>query len=117
MFSRPIGVTEMRPHLRGSQKNLGPAGIALVMIREDLAEQAERSLPVMLQYRTYIRNARSTTRPTFAIYMVGGSLKWILAGAASAMAGRNQAKAKVLYDYLDQSALFRGTVVRAVARS
>lgn len=112
MFSRPIDVTKYGLIYAGAQKNLGPAGIALVIIREDLAEQAERSLPVMLQYRTYIKErSLYNTPPTFAIYMVGQVLKWILAGGGlAAMAERNQAKAKVLYDYLDQSALFRGTV-------
>jgi phosphoserine aminotransferase len=112
MFSRPIDVTKYGLIYAGAQKNLGPAGIALVIIREDLAERAEQSLPVMLQYRTYVKeHSLYNTPPTLAIYMVGQVLKWIRDnGGLAGMAERNQAKAKVLYDFLDQSELFRGTV-------
>ena len=112
MFSRPIDVSKYGLIYAGAQKNLGPAGIAMVIIREDLAEQAEKSLPVMLQYRTYVKErSLYNTPPTFAIYMVGQVFKWILAaGGLGAMAERNREKAAVLYDFLDQSSLFRGTV-------
>jgi len=112
MFSRPIDVSKYGLIYAGAQKNLGPAGIAMVIIREDLAEQAEKSLPVMLQYRTYVKErSLYNTPPTFAIYMVGQVFKWILAaGGLAAMAERNREKAAVLYDFLDQSSLFRGTV-------
>jgi len=112
MFSRPIDVSKYGLIYAGAQKSLGPAGIAMVIIREDLAEQAEKSLPVMLQYRTYVKErSLYNTPPTFAIYMVGQVFKWILAaGGLAAMAERNREKAAVLYDFLDQSSLFRGTV-------
>lgn len=112
MFSRPIDISKYGLVYAGAQKNLGPAGIAMVIIRDDLAELAEKSLPVMLQYRTYVKeHSLYNTPPTFAIYMVGQVLKWILAGGGLvAMAERNQAKATVLYDFLDQSSLFRGSV-------
>lgn len=112
MFSRPIDVAKYGLIYAGAQKNLGPAGIAMVIIRDDLAERAERSLPVMLQYRTYVKeHSLYNTPPTFAIYMVGQVLKWIRGnGGLPGIAERNQAKAKVLYDFLDQSELFRGTV-------
>jgi phosphoserine aminotransferase len=112
MFSRPIDVAKYGLIYAGAQKNLGPAGIALVIVREDLAERAEATLPVMLQYRTYVKeHSLYNTPPTFAIYMVGQVLKWIRGnGGLTGMAERNQAKAKLLYDFLDQSELFRGTV-------
>lgn len=112
MFSRPIDIAKYGLIYAGAQKNLGPSGIALVIIREDLAELGPKSLPAMLQYRTYVKeHSLYNTPPTFAIYMVGQVLTWIRAGGGLvAMAQRNEAKAKVLYDFLDQSTLFRGTV-------
>jgi len=112
IFSRPIDVTKYGLIYAGAQKNLGPSGIAVVIIREDLAELAPASLPTMLQYRTYVKErSLHNTPPTFTIYLVGQVLKWIRdLGGLTAMAERNQAKAEVLYDFLDQSALFRPSV-------
>lgn len=112
MFSRPIDVSKYGLIYAGAQKNLGPSGIALIIIREDLAEPAPKSLPVMLQYRTYVKErSLYNTPPTFAIYMVGEVLKWIReTGGLQAMAERNAEKAKLLYDLLDQSDLFKGSV-------
>src|SRR6185369_6510389 len=70
MFSRPIDVAKYGLIYAGAQKNLGPSGIVLVLIRQDLAERAEAALPVMLQYRTYVKEkSLYNTPPTFAIYM------------------------------------------------
>lgn len=112
MFSRPVDVTRYGLIYAGAQKNLGPSGIALVIIREDLAEPAPESLPVMLQYRTYVKDhSLYNTPPTFAIYMVGQVLKWIReTGGLAAMAERNADKAGLLYRFLDQSTLFKGSV-------
>ena len=112
MFSRPIDVTQYGLIYAGAQKNLGPSGIAMVIIREDLAELGPSSLATMLQYRTYVKErSLYNTPPTFAIYMVGQVLKWIRAsGGLGAMAERNTAKARLLYDFLDRSELFRGSV-------
>jgi phosphoserine aminotransferase len=112
IFSRPIDVTKYGLIYAGAQKNLGPSGIVLVIIRADLAERAPKTLPVMLQYRTYVKDrSLYNTPPTFAIYMVGQVLKWIRSGGGLAAIGeRNEAKAKLLYDFLDRSELFRGTV-------
>jgi phosphoserine aminotransferase len=114
MFSRPIDVTRYGLIYAGAQKNLGPSGIVLVIAREDLTESAPKGLPTMLQYRTYVKErSLYNTPPTFAIYMVGLVLKWIRAsGGLGAMADRNASKAKILYDFLDQSELFRGSVDR-----
>jgi phosphoserine aminotransferase len=111
MFSRPIDITRYGMLYAGAQKNLGPSGIVLVIIRDDLAERGPKSLPTLLQYRTYVKEkSLYNTPPTLAIYMVGQVLKWIRSqGGLAAMAERNAAKAKLLYDFLDQSTFFRGT--------
>ncbi len=115
MFSRPIDVAEYGLIYAGAQKNLGPSGIVLVIIREDLVARAGSSLPTMLHYQTYAKeNSLYNTPPTMGIYLVGQVLKWIAqTGGLAAMAERNEAKAKVLYDFLDQSEFFRGTVDRS----
>lgn len=112
MFSRPLDITRYGLIYAGAQKNLGPSGIVMVIMREDLAGQAPESLATMLQYRTYVKErSLYNTPPTFAIYCVGLVLKWIRAcGGLGAMADRNASKAKILYDFLDQSELFRGIV-------
>jgi len=114
MFSRPIDVDKYGLIYAGAQKNLGPSGIVLVIVRDDLVELAPKSLPTLLQYRTYAKEkSLYNTPPTFAIYMVGQVLKWILdTGGLGAMAERNQEKAAILYDFLDQSELFKGSVHR-----
>jgi phosphoserine aminotransferase len=111
MFSRPIDVSRYGLVYAGAQKNLGPSGIVLVIVREDLAERAPATLPAMLQYRTYVKeNSLYNTPPTMAIYMVGRVLRWIReSGGLAAMAARNEEKAALLYDFLDGSDVFRGT--------
>lgn len=112
IFSRPIDVSKYGLIYAGAQKNLGPAGIVLVIIREDLAETAPKQLPTLMQYRTYVKEkSLYNTPPTLAIYMVGEVLKWIeQEGGLTAMAERNEEKAAILYDFLDQSALFKAPV-------
>lgn len=110
MFSRPIDVNKYGLIYAGAQKNLGPAGVTLVIIREDLLK-AVRDLPPMLQYATHAENdSRYNTPPVFAIYLVGQVFKWILGqGGLAKMAEHNQRKAKPIYDVLDSSSFFRGT--------
>jgi phosphoserine aminotransferase len=112
MFSRPIDVSRYGLIYAGAQKNLGPSGIVLVIVREDLTEAAPASLPTLLQYRTYVKDkSLYNTPPTLAIYMLGQVLKWIQSsGGLAGMAARNAAKAAVLYEFLDQSELFRCSV-------
>lgn len=111
MFSRPIDIARYGLIYAGAQKNLGPSGIVLVIIRDDLAERGPASLPTMLQYRTFVKEGSLyNTPPTFAIYVVGLVLRWIREqGGLTAMAERNAAKARLLYGFLDQSRCFRGT--------
>jgi phosphoserine aminotransferase len=111
MYSRPIDIQKYGMVYAGAQKNLGPSGVVLVIIRDDLVEAGSKSLPTMLQYRTHAaENSLYNTPPTFAIYVMGEVFKWIQAqGGLAAMAEHNEAKARLLYDYLDNSDFFRGT--------
>ncbi len=111
MYSRPIDVSKYGVIYAGAQKNLGPSGVVLVIIRNDLVEAGPKDLPTMLQYRTHAaEKSLYNTPPTFGIYVMGEIFKWIKAqGGLKAMAEQNQAKAGLLYDYLDQSEFFRAT--------
>ncbi len=111
LFSRPIDVAKYAMIYGGAQKNLGPAGVTIVIARKDFLERGRRDLPTMLQYRTFVgEQSMFNTPPTFAIYVVGEVLAWLRdQGGLAAMAAHNQAKAAVLYEFLDQSAMFRGT--------
>ena len=111
MYSRPIDVTRYGLIYAGAQKNLGPSGVVLVIIRDDLVEGGAKDLPTMLQYRTHAKDrSLYNTPPTFGIYMMGLVFKWIRSeGGLAGMAERNAEKATVLYDYLDQSDFFRGS--------
>lgn len=111
IFSRPIDVPKHAIIYAGAQKNLGPSGVTLVIIRDDLVERGPKTIPTMLQYRTHAKNeSMYNTPPTFAIYLVGLVLKWIKKdGGLTSVGERNQRKAGKLYAYLDQSKLFKPT--------
>src|SRR5580658_2953232 len=105
IMSRPVDVRKFGLIFAGAQKNLGPSGATVVIVRRDLAERADKNLPTVLQYRTHIKE-RSLyhTPPTFAVYIVGLVLEWIEAeGGVAAIEKRNEAKAKELYDTIDSS--------------
>lgn len=111
IFSRPIDVSKYGIIYAGAQKNLGPSGVTLVIIRDDLIEAGSSELTSMLQYRTHAA-ARSmyNTPPTFGIYLMNLVFRWIKDnGGLSAMAERNEAKAGKLYDYLDNSGFYQPT--------
>jgi phosphoserine aminotransferase len=114
MYSRPIDVRKYGLIYAGAQKNLGPSGVVLVIIRDDLVEAGAKNLPTMLQYRTHVaERSLYNTPPTFGIYVMGEVFKWIQAqGGLAAMAQHNEAKARLLYDYLDESDFFRGSAER-----
>ena len=111
MFSRPIDVSKYGLIYAGAQKNLGPSGVVLVIVRDDLVEAGPKDLPTMLQYRTHAgERSLYNTPPTFGIYVMGRVFKWIREfGGLPAMAEHNAEKARILYDYLDQSDFFRGS--------
>ncbi|MCA8992276.1 MAG: 3-phosphoserine/phosphohydroxythreonine transaminase [Planctomycetaceae bacterium] len=111
IFSRPIDIRKYGLIYAGAQKNLGPSGVTLVIIRKDLVKQGPLDIPEMLQYRTHAENESAyNTPPTFGLYLMGLVFKWMLnKGGLAEIENMNRAKSKVLYDYLDQSTLFRGT--------
>ncbi len=110
--SRPIDVKKFGLIFAGAQKNLGPSGVTVVIVRRDLAE---RNLPTLLQYRTYMKDhSLYNTPPTFAIYVLGLVMEWIAAeGGISAIEKRNEAKAKLLYDTIDASGYYSCPVEKA----
>src|SRR5438046_7469068 len=117
--SRPVDVKKYGLIFAGAQKNLGPAGLTVVIIRKDLAERADKNLPTLLQYRTHIKE-RSLyhTPPTFAVYVVGLVLDWIaFQGGIPGMEKRNQAKAGLLYDTMESSGGFYACPVEKASRS
>lgn len=114
IFCRPIDVSRYGMIYAGAQKNLGPSGLTLVVIRRDLVARGSDTLTSMLQYRTFADNqSLYNTPPTFAIYLVGRVCAWIRGqGGLQAMEQRNRAKAAALYDFLDSSELFQSTADR-----
>jgi phosphoserine aminotransferase len=103
--SRPIDVSKFGLIFAGAQKNLGPSGVTLVIVRKDLAERADKNLPTILQYRTHIKEkSLYNTPPTFAVYILGLVTEWIASeGGLPGIQKRNEAKAKLLYDTIDGS--------------
>lgn len=111
IFSRPIDVSKHALIYAGAQKNLGPAGVTVVIVRDELVKRGATNLPTMLRYSTFAENqSLYNTGPTFAIYLVGRVCAWIMRnGGLEAIAKKNEAKAAKLYNYLDSSKLFKGT--------
>lgn len=97
----------------GAQKNIGPAGATFVVIKNSMIEKQNKNLPTMMDYNTHIKKDSSfNTPPTFTIYVIGKVLKWIEEnGGISGMEKRNLEKANYIYDTLDNSDFYRGTVV------
>lgn len=113
-LSEPMEVSRYGVLWGGVQKNVGPAGVTIVIIREDLiTEEVLPYTPTMLRYKTHADNASLyNTPPCYNIYICGLVFKWLKAmGGLSVMKQRNEEKARLLYDFLDQSKLFHGTVV------
>ena len=109
-LSEPIDVRKFGMIYAGAQKNVGPAGVTIVIIRKDLVERsANAPLPVYLKYSTHVENGSMyNTPPTFAIYVCGKVFKWLLAnGGLERRKLLNEEKAKILYDYLDSSKFYR----------
>ena len=99
----------------GVQKNIGPAGVVIAIIREDLIPQEDLpGVPTMLQYKIHADNGSMyNTPPCYGIYICGKVFKWLKKmGGLEAMKKHNEEKAKILYDFLDESKLFKGTVVK-----
>jgi phosphoserine aminotransferase len=114
MFSRPIDFSKYGLVYAGAQKNLGPSGVTLVVVREDLLARSQKSLPTMLNYAVHAENGSMyNTPPCFGIYLMGLVAQWALAqGGLSAIAARNERKAGKLYSEIDRSGFYRGTAAK-----
>lgn len=112
-LSEPVDVTKYGLIYGGVQKNIGPAGVVIVIIREDLiTDDVLEGTPTMLKYKTHAdAGSLYNTPPAYGIYICGKVFQWLKKqGGLAAMKEHNEKKAKILYDYLDQSRLFKGTV-------
>lgn len=114
-LSEPVDVSRYGLIFAGAQKNVGPAGTVIVIVREDLVTEAVLpGTPTMLRYKTHVdAGSLYNTPPTYGIYMCGKVFGWLKSrGGLEAMKEYNEKKAGILYDFLDQSRMFRGTVVK-----
>ena len=112
-LSEPVDVSKYGVIYGGVQKNIGPAGVVIVIIREDLIpESVDEKVPTMLQYKIHAdANSLYNTPPAYGIYICGKVFKWLKKmGGLEEIQKRNIEKAKILYDFLDSSKLFKGTV-------
>lgn len=114
IFSRPIDINQFDMIYAGAQKNMGPAGVTLVIIKNELLGKVSRQIPSMLDYRIHIEGeSMYNTPPVFPIYVSLQTMKWVLKmGGCAAMEKRNQEKADLLYGEIDRNPLFRGTAAK-----
>jgi phosphoserine aminotransferase len=115
IFSRPFDPDRFGLFYAGAQKNMGPAGVCLVVIREDMLQRVPSNLPTMLKYTTFSeKNSMYNTPPCFAIYMAQLVLKWVeeTIGGLDKMAAINRRKSELLYDFIDSSAFYKGTAAK-----
>jgi phosphoserine aminotransferase len=114
ILSRPLDVSKYGLIYAGAQKNIGPAGLTIVIVRDDLLGQALPATPSAFDYKTVADNeSMYNTPPTYAIYIAGLVFHWIKAqGGLAAIAEHNRTKAALLYDYLDSTAFYRSPVAR-----
>lgn len=119
IFSRPLPVDRFGIIYAGAQKNMGPAGVTLVIVRKDLLGKVERALPSMMDYRIHIdKDSSFNTPPVFPIYVSMLTMRWVKAkGGLAAMVPHNEAKAKLIYDEIDSNPLFEGVVSDPTDRS
>ena len=114
-LSRPLDVSKFGLVYGGAQKNIGPAGLTIVIVRDDLLGHAPKGTPTMLDYKVQAdADSMLNTPPTWAIYIAGLVFQWLLRqGGLAAIEQRNIGKAKLLYDYLDGTEFYRNPVERA----
>ena len=115
MLSEPVDVKRFGVLYGGAQKNVAPAGLTIVIIREDLIGNPQDITPTMFNYQTHADNGSMfNTPPCYTIYIAGKVIKWIKEkfGSLEAMKAHNEKKAAILYNFLDNSKLFKGTVVK-----
>jgi phosphoserine aminotransferase len=111
MFSRPIEVTRHALIYSGAQKNMGPAGVTVVIVRDDMLQRSSKSMPTMLNYAVHAENGSMyNTPPAFAVYALGLVMKWLIgAGGLAALAIANERKAAKLYAEIDRTGFYLGT--------
>ena len=114
ILSRPVDVSKYGLIYGGAQKNIGPAGVTFVIVREDILGKVSRKLPSMVDYRNHIANqSMFNTPPVFAIYVVRETLRWLKSiGGVPAIQKLNEGKAALLYEEIDRNPLFEGTAVK-----
>ncbi len=114
IMSRPIDISKYGVIYGGAQKNVGPAGVAFVIVREDLLGKVERDIPSMVDYRSHIKGeSMFNTPPVFPIFVMHETLKWVQSmGGVEEMQKINQKKAAMLYDEIDRNKLFVGTAAK-----
>lgn len=110
IMSRPVDVSKFGIIYAGAQKNMGPAGVTIVIIREDLLDRCPANVPAMLKYKTHAdKGSMYNTPPTFAIYCVGLVMRWLKEqGGLAAMERRNEEKAGLVYQAIDATDFYRG---------
>jgi phosphoserine aminotransferase len=117
MFSRPIDIAKHALIYAGAQKNMGPAGVTVVIIREDLLQRSiakKAALPTMLNYAVHAENnSLYNTPPAFAVYTLGLVMKWLIQqGGLAAMGSTNERKAAKVYAEIDRTGFYRGTAAK-----
>ncbi|WP_168122940.1 3-phosphoserine/phosphohydroxythreonine transaminase [Paenibacillus sp. HB172176] len=119
ILSRPLDVSKFGMIYAGAQKNLGPSGVTVVIIRDELVKAGSKSIPAMFQYATHAKsNSLYNTPPSFSVYMVSLMLQWIKSkGGVSQMDQLNRDKTKLIYDRIDQSGGFYKGCAQANSRS
>ena len=111
IFSKPVDASKFAMIYAGAQKNMGPAGTTLAVIRKDLLSKVTRKIPTMLDYRVHIENGSMYNTPSvFAIFVTMHTLRWIKSVGLEAMEIRNKEKADLLYAEIDRNSMFKGTV-------
>lgn len=114
ILSRPVDVSKYGLIYGGAQKNLGPAGVTFVIVRNDILGKVSRAIPSMLDYRTHVEGGSMfNTPPVFPIYVVRETLKWLKSiGGVPAIQKLNEEKAAILYDEIDRNSMFTATAAR-----
>ena len=118
-MSRPVDVSKYGLIYGGAQKNVGPAGLTVVIVREDILGKVERPLPTMVDYRTHIKDGSMfNTPPVFPIFMMYETLKWVKSlGGLKVIEKMNIEKAEMLYNEIDNNPMFKGTIIDKADRS
>jgi len=113
IFSRQCNFSQFDLIYAGAQKNIGPAGVTLVILKESLLGKVNRTIPTMMDYRTHIKeNSLFNTPPVFSIYVTMLTLRWIKEQGLANIEANNKAKADLLYHAIDSNPLFKGTVAK-----